>query len=81
MNAFLSGIFPGLKTADPAVSPESRADELRAAGEEFCQRSIRSLHLSSKTGRMLYQAHMRETLLDGARGRGGEGAVAAGGCR
>lgn len=63
VNAFLAGIYPGLK--HPASTPgaaaladllEARVGELAAAGAEFCESPIRLVHRGAKTGRMFYKA-------------------------
>lgn len=62
LSAFLAGVYPGLlrgSTSDAA----SLADELAAAGAEFCERQLRGLGFGGD-GELLYKARASATLYE-----------------
>ena len=57
-----AGVYPGLLRAG-AQSAASRADELAAAGAEFCERKVRAIRAGGD-GRLLYKARTTASMLE-----------------
>ena len=63
LSAFLAGVYPGLLRGSARDAASSLADELAAAGAEFCERQVRALGFGGD-GKLLYKARTTATLYE-----------------